>query len=358
MKRLTLSIAAMLCCFLGFSQGAEGEGNTYLFIPRIDLNPYVALNSDGYSGFELSNTSLYSLFEGNFGESDFSFSVEGHWLSTDPSSLYRNTFHSDNLNWLDWANITYAPSNLYFTLGKQMMSIGSFEEDAYDYDQHWNLCSTYWNNLQVYHWGATAGWCSDDESTDLSVQVTTSPYGEKFFKSNLYQYALQLRGEYGIWSTITSANAIGYDKSAYVGMFATGNKLSLGDFEIGADIVFRGYDFDFTESSYVFTGSWMPSDSFTLTVKGGIEASNGVEDVFGWDPIDYLEDPYDYYVPASLVRVKQALGKNYCFGGLIAEYYPLDNLRLHTAITANNWAKSVSVNLGAIYYFDLARFRK
>lgn len=348
----------MLCCSLGFSQEAEDAGNTFLVIPRLDVNPYVALSSDGYSGFDMSNSSLYTLFEGSFGQSPFSYSIEGHWLSTEPSTLYSNTLRSDETNWLDWANITYAPGNLYLTLGKDMLAIGSFEEDEYDFDQQYNLCSTMWNNLQVYQWGLKAGWINDSETTDLSFQIQTSPYGANPFKSGLYSYSALLRGEYGVFSTLTSVNALGYDKGAYTGVIATGNQLSLGDFNLGLDLVFRGYDFDFTETSAVAFLNWSPLDELSLTVKGGVETlKKGSEDVFGWNPVLDGESPADYYVPASL-EVAGLSSDSYVFGGMNLNYYPCDDLRLHAAVAANNWAKSLSFNLGVTYFLDLARFIK
>lgn len=351
-------MAALLCCSLSFSQEADDEGNTFLLIPRLEVNPYAALSSDGYSGFDMSNSSLYTLFEGSLGDSPFSYSVEGHWLSTDPASLYSNTLRSDALNWLDWANITYAPNNFYLTLGKEMLAIGSLEEDAYDYDQHYNLCSTMWNYLQVYHWGAKAGWVSDDEATDLGFQVQTSPYGSKPFKSKLFSYSALLRGEYGSFTTLTSVNALGCGEGSYVGVFATGNQLSLGDFELGLDLVFRGYDFDFSEASVVGAVSWIPSDKLTLKLKGGVESiREGCPDVFGYNPALEGESPHDFYVPASLALCRQKHG-SYVFGGLNLNYYPVENLRLHAVVAANNWANSLSFNIGALYYLDLVNLFK
>lgn len=347
----------MLCCFLGFSQEAE-DGNTFLVIPRIEANPYVALSSDGYSGFDLSNSSIYTLFEGGIGSSSFSYSFAGHWLSATPADLYSEILRTDKTSWLDWANITYAPSNFYFTLGKDVLSLGSLEEDEYDYDQHFNLCSTLWNYLQVYQWAAKAGWANDDETTDISFQAATSPYGAKPFNSNLYTYSLLLRGEYGIFSTLTSLNAFGYDKGSYVGAIFTGNKVTLGDIDLGLDLAFRGYDFDFNESSAVAFATWTPSDKLSLTAKCGVEnIKSNTADVFGYNPMLDGEDPYDYYVPASLAIAKLT-AKNYVFGGLNLNYYPVDDLRIHAVVAANNWAKSLSLNIGATYYFDLTRFSK
>ena len=230
MKKLFLSLATILCCSLCLCQEAENEGNTFLVIPRFDVNPYIPAGSASYSGFDLSNTSLYTLIEGAFGDSDFSYSIEGHLLSTNPSSLYANSFRSDEVNWLDWANVTYAPGNWYFTLGKDILSIGSFEEDEYDFDQHINLCSSLWNNLQVYQWSAKAAWANDEGSLDASFQIASSPYGTRPFQSGLYAYSMALRSESDCFSSYNSLNALGCGDNSYVFVISSGNKLILNDF--------------------------------------------------------------------------------------------------------------------------------
>ena len=357
MKRLFLSFAAVLCCSLCLCQEVEDEGNTFLVIPRFDVNPYIPSGSASYTGFDLSNTSLYTLIEGAFGDSDFSYSIEGHLLSTDPSSLYANSFRSDEVNWLDWANVTYAPGNWYFTLGKDILSIGSFEEDEYDFDQHINLCSSLWNNLQVYQWSAKAAWANDDGSLDASFQVASSPYGARPFKSGLYAYSLALWSEGDSFYSYNSLNALGCGDKAYVLVVSSGNKLILNDFEIGLDATFRGYDFDFNELSLIAFTKWSASENFNLTLKGGYERLNGSEDVFGWNPALDGEDPHDYFVPASLALIN-AYGDSYFFGGATASCYLCDNLRLHTTLAANNWSRSLSVNIGATYFLEIKRLFK
>lgn len=370
MRKTLFLLCAMLCCFQAFAQGAEFAGRTtesedsgtsWLIVPRVEVNPYLPLKDGGYKGFDLGFTSLWTLFDGSFGDSDFSYSVEAHLLSSDPKALYQNTLRSDDVNWLDWANITYAPSSLYLTVGKQVMSVGSYEIDDYDYDSHINFCSSLWNNLVVYQWGAAAGWISEDESTDLSLQMVTSPYGEKPFSSGLYSYSALWRGEYGAWMPLWSVGAMAYDKGAYVGHIAVANQFSLGDFTLGLDLSTRGYDFSFTEHSAVALLGWEPSEKFSLKAKYGIEINNDglFGDVIGWDPSSDGDDPADYYVPASLAqacfRQFSSSSSPYQFGGVVAEYRPMDNLRVHAALAANNWAKSLSVNIGATYFLSLRK---
>lgn len=87
MKKSIFLLCGMLCCFQAFSQEAEESDTQWLIIPRVDVNPYARLSSNGLKGFDWGSTSLYTTFDGGIGESNFSYSVEAHWLSTDTKSL-------------------------------------------------------------------------------------------------------------------------------------------------------------------------------------------------------------------------------------------------------------------------------
>lgn len=59
------------------------------------------------------------------------------------------------------------------------------------------------------------------------------------------------------------------------------------------------------------------------------------------------------FLPGSLAL----MDKDYLFGGLLLNYYPLEDvesLRLHTALATNNHADGLSVSLGLTYYLDWA----
>ena len=43
--------------------------------------------------------------------------------------------------------------------------------------------------------------------------------------------------------------------------------------------------------------------------------------------------------------------RDYCFGGLFVNGYPLEGLRVHAAVGCNNYTKSPSVTLGVCYQF-------
>lgn len=363
MKKLSLLTTALLCCSLAFAQEAEEGGTVLKFIPRLDVNPYIPASENGYSGFDLSNTSLYTLFEGGIGNSDFSYSVEGHWLSTDPASLYANTWHADECNWLDWAYVSYAPGAFEFTLGKQPLAIGTFELDEYDFNSHIGLSSTVWNNLNIYHWAAKAAWTLPSENATIAAQIASSPFGCKPFENGLMTYSLYGTVETDSYSGIYSANLMGYDKGAFVKTVALGNQFYFGDFTATVDYIIRGYESPLEEQTFLFSLGWEPFENFNITGKFGVEEavdSKG-DEVFGWNPVLDLEDPADYYVPASLplFRAKSemmSMTAPYMFAGVAAHYTLFDDLRLHAVVAGNNWSKSLSVNFGLTYFFDLAKF--
>ena len=365
MKKLSLLTTALLCCSLAFAQEAEEGGTVLKVIPRLDVNPYIPVSENGYSGFDLSSTSLYTLFEGGIGSSDFSYSIEGHWLSSDPAALYANTWRSDDVNWLDWAYITYAPGSFDFTLGKQVLAIGTFEIDEYDFNSHVALNSTAWNNVNVYQWAAKCGYTIPGEVAYVAAQLAASPFSARPFQDGLMSMSLYTTINTDVYSGIHSFNLIGYDKGQYVKTVALGNQFYFGDFTATLDMIGRGYEHPLEEQTYTASLSWQPSEKFSLTGKFGVEEAidSMGDEVFGWNPLLDHEDPADYYVPASLplLRAKyemMSMTAPYMFAGIAATYNVLDDLRLHAVAAYNNWAKSLSLNFGVTYTFDFARFLK
>lgn len=355
MKKLSLLTAAMLCCSLAFAQEAEEEGTVLKFIPRFDVNPYVGLSDNSNApGFSLGNSSLYTLFEGNFGESDFSYSAEGHWLSANPSELYSQPNFT---NWLDWAYVNYNKNLFNFSIGKQILAAGTFEEDAYDFDSHFDLNTTFWNNLPSYVWAAQASFGTEDNY--FAFQLSNSPFAEEGpLKDKLLAYNFKVAAGNDISSTLTSFNLMNTPSGESIKMLAIGEMFSFGDFDFVVDAAFRGFDKITEEKSLAMSLVWNASDSFDFTLKGGFEKlRSGCGDVLGWNPADNGEDPYDYFVPASLEQfyaLKSA--KSYNFVGALVNWYPLDDLRVHAVASYNNWSNSLSLNAGITYYFDLAKF--
>ena len=355
-------IAVALSATLVRAQDAENVGNSaqLSIIPRIDLNPYFGFRSDAGTDFSLSNSSLYTLFEGNFGE-HFSYSIMNHWLSEEPASLYQDTFfRSDVVNWCDWANLTYSFGDFSLTLGKCAMAIGLWEQDAYDYESHFDLNTTLWNNMQVYQWGGDLTVSFLDEFL-ATLQVTSSPFTTKPFEAGVFSGGLLLRKDEGDFNFLASINLLGipglsgdwqtgfdYERSTrFIKMPCLGIKYSFGDFAASLDYSYRNEErFYINELSTSGTLEYSPSDKVSFILKGGVERCFPVRD------------------RGSISGNKKVVFPLYAvderfFGGLAAHYFPLrdsDALRVHAVVAYDNGFPGLSINVGALYNFEFNLF--
>lgn len=339
MRRIFILIAAALSATLVYAQDAENVGNSaqLSIIPRIDLNPYVGFRSDAGTDFSLSNSSLYTLLEGNFGE-HFSYSIMNHWLSEEPGSLYEDTFfHSDVVNWCDWANLTYSAGDFYVTLGKNPMALGLWEQDAYDYESHFDLNTTAWNNLQVYQWGGDFGYYFTEDMYGV-LQLTSSPFSVKPFQYNIFSAGAMLRNDGGDFNYMASFNALGIGDGYFIKMVNAGGLYSFGDCVAGLDL---SWHFDRSEGSFLNEASaaasfeYDPSDKLNLIFKAGYE--------------DTLPISGALAVPLFCIP-------DHFFGGLAAHYFPLrdnDALRLHAVVAYDNGFDGLSINIGALYNISI-----
>lgn len=366
MKRLiVLIIAATLCGLAASAQEASdsnANGIEISIISRLDLNPYFSVNGEkpdwglGGTAFGLGNTSIYTLIEGNWGE-HWSYSIANHWLSDDPKLLYTNTLYANDCNWVDWANITFSTLNhgkgsWHFTLGKDYLALGSIELDEYDFDCHIDMCSYVWNNLPIYQWGGSIAYLLPDDCTKFRLQISSSPFNEKFFDSGLLSYSLQWCGEYDYYYGLYSVNFL-EDSPGFkhgLGIISMGNQFYLGDFTLTLDYMSRQDNFSSIFKSGSITGSLKYSlgEKADFFAKGGWEYCNG-EDYFA----DWCTEPD--------ADVFSLLKKPYWFAGIGAHYYPLkdsQDLRLHTTLSYNNDIESISFNIGVSYNFQLSKYFK
>ncbi len=301
---------------------------------------------------------VYTLLEGDLGE-HFSYSVCNHWLNDDPASLYQNTWHSDSLDWCDWANVTASFGNWSFTLGKDCMAIGTFEEDAYDFDSYWELSSTFWNNFVAYQWGGKVAYTTPSENTTFALQLSSSPFDIKPFETGLKAVNLKWTGEYGIYSPIWSVNTVQFGKggSENLNLFMFGNQLAISEsVSFAFDWIYRiggasrtapGASADSEKycdnegHTLTFAVNADICDHLSIMAKYGFENAKGIKD-------DLLEIPDKYE-----------------FGGLCLQYYPLRNsqdLRIHALAAANRFDRpemmgndwEFTFSAGITYNFSLS----
>ena len=344
MKRGLVLLAAILCCFTAYSQEQASNDNipTFVVTPRLDVNPYVATASEGYSGFDHANSSLYTFLDGSVG--DFSYSLCNHWLSTDPKSLYTNAFNCNECDFIDWLTLSYAVGRFNFTVGKDMLAIGTWELDYYDVDVHTNLASPMWHKMPIYQWGASVDYTTKDESTTLRAQFATSPFGYRPFTSKLFAYSLYVRGEYGCFQPIWSLNFFEHERGEFVTMLSLGNAFTFGDFTLEVDYSTRFASREIhPDHEWSLGGQLLYNyrDKIEVFAKGGYE--NYSHDIFGYE--DELFVPTDH-----------SLAPKYWYVGGGLHYFPLHDsrdLRLHAVAAYNNFAGGVSLTFGATYHFNL-----
>ena len=326
MKKLVVLAASILLCTLAQAQGGSDSGTSagITIIPRVDVNPVFYNRS--FDEVTLGNSSLYSLFEGNISE-NLSFSICNHWLSSEPKYLYKNTWHSDDVNWCDWAYLEYSIGNFLITAGKQVMTIGGFEFEEYDFDVHPDMMTGLWNNFQCYQLGGKFGWMNESESTGLFLQATSSPYGEKPFDA--MAYSLQYQGNYGPFSMLYSTNLIEDWDGEYQWMVTLGNQLELEDWTVQLDV------------------SNMVGDPLEILRKG----------ITTYTTVKYApSEKWEFIGRCGYENITN--NTDYMTLGAAAHLFPLresKDLRIHAAAAYNTMFQCTSLTLGLMYYLRLPR---
>ena len=353
-KYLVVCAAMMLLCSLVHAQEAEdaGSGAVLSIIPRLDAGILYDFDAKEAS-FSFGNTSLYTLFEGNISQ-NWSFSIANHWVGSDgwaggsfhdgvadpTASLYQihlpfKGVEACEWNFLDWAYITFAPGDLSFTLGKQMLLVGGWEFDDYDFDVNPLNASLFWNSFRCYQWGLSAAWDFSGSSA-ITLQAAASPYNEAM------SFAAQWDGTYGPYSMKWSA--LGYrdywDGRDWKLVLCLGNRLELGDFTLTLDYFNRCGDPGGLVSSikgHTFNGSalWACSDEWELGGKISYNIAN--------DP-----NPYGMLMPYPFS------GESYLMAGATASWCPADDIRIQANAGYSDGLGFAL--LGVTYNFDINIF--
>ena len=338
----------MLLGSLAHSQEADDLGNyaEVSIIPRLDLNP--SWSPDG-AAFNLGNSSLYTLFEGSASE-HFSWTVANHWFNgaslfgpgADPWEMFKGLGWSDTNNWIDLLYADLSFGGWTFSLGKQCITTGGHEYDDYDWFVHPILASPLWNGLSCYQWGGKVAWTTPSEMTTLSLQMTTSPFGERPFGSGLWTYSFQWSGEYGwylpLWSVSLfeqPGSEFGSSPKDFQWIVSLGNQFRFGDWTIGLDwsnTAGMTGDYSAFEPGCIFHGQidYTPSDRWNFSVRG-----------------NYIACPHDGYLQVPL--------NTYNIGGAV-HFFPLrdsQDLRLHAVAAYDQYSSTFELSFGVLYNLSL-----
>ena len=282
----------LLCSSLATAQEADELGGSGAELSVIARAEYLSGDDP------LGNSSLYTLLEGNISD-NLSYSVCNHWLSSEPGALYANTLRSDDVNWLDWAYLTYSFGSVELSLGKDMLVWGTYEMDEYDFDVHIPMATSIWNAVPVYQWGVRASWLPL-EGLSLDFRLASSPYSEHPFGEGMLSYGIRARYEKEeAFGGMDSYNILGMGHGHYRKVLSAGAQAYVGDARIVADFNNKVGDCDFIMLDG-FTTTLMgivpfAEDKFDLLAKAGYEqiSSGNLEDVSGilglhWRPVEML----------------------------------------------------------------------
>ena len=326
MKKLALLVlAASLCCIPVTAQQAEGI--TITAAGRADVSP---LFPGG--GVSFDNSALYTFIDGQLGD-HFSYSICNHWLSTQPGDLYRNTFRSDDVNWVDWAYVAFNYEDFSLSAGKDVIAIGGWEMDPYDVESHSSLNSVFWNWFTVYQLGAKASW--EPGNSSFTLGVSASPFSETPFQDALAAYSFQWSGEYGFFEPIWSVNVVGRERGSNPLWIASlGNKFTFGDFSCTLDGLLRTVSGRNPKGHAYASVAYNFSDKWEAILKGGIEFNAN-------DGDDWEEDILDALCPVPYGTSPM--------GGIAIHYSPIENLRLHLTGAYDGMYDMCTLSLGVLY---------
>lgn len=333
MKKIVVSIVALLSCCLAFSQEANDAGlsGDLLIVPRLEYSPCV-YTGDGYFESDFGDSGLSTLFEGDLGD-HVSFSVANLWLNKEPGLLYKESFSPTPTlyTWVNWAYVDIHYNNFFTVLGKQAVKIATFEQDEYDFNSYASLNSFVWNYYPTYQWGGTLGWRSGDETSEAAVQVTSGLAGRWPFQSGITANAYY-------WTSIgektnarVSLNYFKQYEERYF-MIAGGLQREFGDATVTLDAYF--YNKYSTFNTSIIGSLKYDFEQFDVTAKVGF--NNNSEEI---------------------------AETSFLVGGVL-QYYPIRNcedLRLHLMasyypVPTTPDASTVNFSAGITYFLNLKLF--
>jgi hypothetical protein len=210
------------------------------------------------------------------------------------------------------------------------MALGLWEMDAYDYESHYDLNSTMWNDMPVYQWGGDVTWNHGEEAYS-TLQLTSSPFSYRPFDNGLMSISALTRKDSEDFCYMFSANLVGWERSHFIKMLNAGLLYSFSDFTLGSDLGWRYDKYLFlNETTSTLSLEFDPSEKLNLIVKAGYEKC--------------------FYINNLASQLFSVDGR--FFTGLAAHYFPLrdsDALRLHAVVAYDNGYNGLSINVGVLY---------
>lgn len=137
----------------------------------------------------------------------------------------------------DWLYLSYRPTrNWTLSAGKQVVQIGGWEYDLSPIDVF--FASEFWNNINCFQFGASVSYTTDRGNDTLTLQASQSPFDNR--ENDLYAYNLLWSGRHGCYQALHSLNFSEYKDGSYICYLMLGNRFTVGDLQIDADLISRG----------------------------------------------------------------------------------------------------------------------
>lgn len=299
-RRLFISAVLLSISAYVFSQGLD-----ITVKPRLEGAYNSAYNQEGKE-FGLGMSSLYTFLDGSITD-NLSYYASLHFLNSDPKGLYNYDNPCMYGTWVDMAYLSYNRDFWGIDLGKVFMNLGGMSNEYDDVDVYSGLVPFNWNEFTTYQYGLTLR-LTPWENHSFEGQFTTSPYNDPEVSSKLlYGCGICWRGEMGQFSTSWAVNGFNSwsddddpvkETNINIGL---GNKYEFNDrWNIEFDAYLHAFNCDFANleySDFNLTGAFNPGENLTLKALAGLRGT-----------------------------------KAWVFGGL-CEYYPVENLRLHAALS-------------------------
>lgn len=347
MKKLTSLLFAVLTSTMMFGQVTMNLN----VIGRVDANPRFTFDGEKPT-FNWANSCVYTQFETSINDK-WTILLVNHWASSGEQlypfgstpDLYKSTWMSDSSTWVDFLYVDYKINdNWSVRAGKDVIAVGGFEYDDWDWDVDYDLASYYWLNNAAYQWGVSGAWTNNAENTTFRLQAVSSPYSynndgvARPWYKGIGSYYFQHDGSYGIMNT---RNAIGFVHAGEnVGFLHTSLGFQVGLLDealtLGTDVMNEyGVNAYVNAFQNLYTAKYEPSEKWEILGK------------FGWQCMSFKE-----------IVGGSANEFNY-FGGVSAAYFPLrdkKDLRIQATVAcnpfldiANERSNSLSITIGATY---------
>lgn len=231
----------------------------------------------------------------------------------------------DNTDFL-WINFKLN-KHWSFRIGKDALAVGSFEYDATPIDVF--ISTYYWDAFYCFRLGGSVTYTTKDEKSNLTFQVTSSPYihyGTALQKS-LLSYNLMWKGQYGPFIGLYSVNMFQRDPTHYMFVLSLGNKVKFNTWDLYLDFMHRATNTSsiMKDFSVVLCGNYYFSKYLNLYAKISFEQNS--------DPNEFA-----YYRETGEIWDELMIpGMRYMVGGLGIEYRPKScpDFRIHGVFFCN-----------------------